>query len=101
MVGDEVYDPALRMVVIRRLLVQRGLHPSGPRELQQWSRQEAADRVPGDLPVDPVVVVAVSPEERRCEVENAIALYYHQRRVQRLADRRLGVAREVLPRPVE
>src|SRR5215203_3869019 len=100
MVSDEVHDPALRMVVARRLLVQRGLHPSGSRELQQWSRQEIADRVQSDFPVDPVVVVAVTPEERCCKVENALAPY-HDWRSQRLADRSLGVAREVLPRPVE
>jgi hypothetical protein len=100
MVGDEVHDPALRMVAVRRLLVQRGLHPSGPRELQQWSMKEIAHRAVDDLPVDSVVVVAVCSEERRREVENALALYY-QWGVQWLAHRRLGVAREVLPRPVE
>src|SRR5215210_990586 len=94
MVSDEVHDPALRMVVARRLLVQRGLHPSGSRELQQWSRQEIADRVQSDFPVDPVVVVAVTPEERCCKVENALAPY-HDWRSQRLAERSLGVAREV------
>jgi hypothetical protein len=41
MVGDEVYDPALRIVVARRLFVQRV----------------------DDLHVYPVVVVAVSSEE--------------------------------------
>src|SRR5918993_2010315 len=57
------------MVVVRRLLVQRGLHPSGPGKLQHWPRQEAADRVFGELPVDPVVVIAVRSKERRREVE--------------------------------
>src|SRR5215210_998716 len=100
MVGDEVYDPALLMVATRWLLVKRGLHPSRPRELQRRARQESADCVFGDLPVDPVVVFAVSPEKRRSEVEDMLAPY-HERRVQPRADRRLGVAREVLPRPVE
>src|SRR5215210_6386586 len=95
MVGDEVYDPALLMVATRWLLVKRGLHPSRPRELQQRSRQESADCVFGDLPVDPVVVVAVSPEKRRGEVEDMVAPY-HERRVQPRADRRLGVARQVM-----
>jgi hypothetical protein len=45
MVGDEVHDPPLRMVVVRRLLMQRSLHPSGPGELQLWPGQEIADRV--------------------------------------------------------
>src|SRR5215210_462262 len=74
--------------------------PIPARELQQRSRQESADCVFGDLPVDPVVVVAVSPEKRRSEVEDMLAPY-HERRVQPRADRRLGVAREVLPGPVE
>src|SRR5215218_2519286 len=100
MVGDEVHDPPLRMVVVRRLLVQCGFHPSGPGELQLWPGQETTDCVLGDLPVDPVVVVAVSSEERRREVENVLT-HYRERRVQRLADRRLGVARKMLPRPVE
>jgi len=100
MVGDEVQDPPLRAAVVRRLFVQRRLDPSRPRKLDQWPRQEGARSVLDDLPVNSVVVVAVSSEERRHEVENALALYY-QWRVQRLADRRLGVAREVFPRPVE
>src|SRR5215216_4336898 len=100
MVGDEVHDLTLRMVLVSRLLVQCGLHPSGPGELQLWHGHETTDRVLCDLPVDPVVVVAVSSEQRRREVENVLAFYY-QWRVQRLADRCLGVAREVLPRPVE
>src|SRR5215211_3065217 len=98
MVGDEVHDPPLRMVVVRRLLVQCGLHPSGPGELQLWPGQDTTDRVLGDLPVDPVVVVAVSSEERRREVENVLALYY-QWRVQRLADRCQGGGREGVLRP--
>ena len=73
-------------------------HP-GPENFS-IGRQKTADRVYGNLPVDPVVMVAVSPEERRREVQNSPRLY-HERRVQRLADRRLGVAREVLPRPIE
>src|SRR5829696_6002818 len=96
MVGDEVHDPALRMIATGWLLVKRGLHPSRPRELQQRSRQESADRVSGYFPVDPVVVVAVSPEEWRCEVEDTLARYHHWR-AQRRADRCLGVAREVRP----
>src|SRR5215210_6379856 len=100
MVGDEVHDPPPWIALALWLLVQRGLRPSRSGELEQWPRQEIPDRVQGDLPVRPVVVVAVRPEERRGEVEY-VFVPYDYRGTQRSADRCLGVAREVLPRPVE
>ncbi len=100
MIGDDMQDSSLRMLLARRLVVQGKFGPAGSGGNEQRVAEKSVQGVEGDGSIGPVVVIVIGAEERGGEVEDA-AIGDDQGRVQIVADGGMGVAGEVLPGAVE
>ena len=94
--GDHVDNAPGRVLIRLRLGVEGGFYPTWPTGDQQGRRHEVPQGAAQDFAVSPVIVGAVAAEQRGSDIEHII-FAYHQGGVQRVTDRGMLVAGEVLP----